>query len=190
MEKKFGTSRVAYVGEKWTYKRPLTHLRAIQNGDLALLKNIRKGKWKRVGWFFTKGMDSSGSLGRCLGQRGYLENQRETTSWQELGDIVFPVHRIVGNFLVRQQTTGDISLTTNEMWEIVRSTSLNIDAVLASAGVNHTLEKSNNYGVEPETGKVRIRDFGGERVADFIQTHRASIEELLEKLSERAKVSS
>ncbi len=168
-----GSSRVALVGENFTFKAPYIAPKNLMRipSDIHLCWQL--GKWKGLIEYFTDGDDFT-----CFQQnllRGWLQNLRERRVSKLLNDIVVPTHLSLFGLLNVQSTATDINLSMSKLGEIIKG---EIPDNIQDA---HTFLAPGNYGLHHDS--VRLLDYGERGVYEFIQKYRPNFQTAFDTLS-------
>jgi len=177
MESKVGTARIAYIGKHTTIKRSLITV-ADSISDLWTLLNCGRYDLIRTVIFGDEKQYQPWSLSYSI--RGVFETNREAANWKDLKGIVLPTRSMLGGLLAVQKTTDDLRTPFYDYLGMVNE---ELDAItLMQKGVHHTFSGIDNFGFDQ--GEVRLRDFGGKGVPEFLKEHRENMRRLLMMLAE------
>lgn len=176
-EKKYGTSRIAYVGKNLTLKRPISDPKKAWKVYKSRRELDQKMGTHYASAFLSNTEDETDSL-RYMIQRGYLQNLREARLSPLLGDLVVPTRLTVAGFVNVQETAQPLNHVRDE--DIRQILSKRIGN--ASKVDPHSFHEHRNYGWHE--GKVKLLDYGGQKIVQIIKTHRAGIEKALHDMME------
>ena len=178
MHRECGSSRVAYVGEYTTVKVAAVDVMGPMKD---LIAQWRRGH-KDLVWQIIFGEEKNHCIPYTIrtALRGIFANKREGESWSSLREIVLPTRSLFGGVLAVQQTTEDLRTPfATTFWDIVMD---HFDECrLMQEGVHHTFTGIGNFGFG--LGGVKLRDFGGIGVPDFLRRNHQAMRQLLRGLA-------
>ena len=177
MRIKKGSSKVAFVGDKLTYKIPYFSPKALKAIPEDIYVCWKVGKWRGLIEYF---MDERDYI--CFKQRilsGWLQNLREGRLSKLLGDLVVTTHFSLLGLLNIQGTAKSIDFDTATLREAIKS------EIQDSIQDAHTFLVPHNYGWHND--RVKLLDYGAKDVREFIFKYRSNFQRTLDVLSQLQK---
>ena len=171
---KKGEDRIAFVGEKLTFKLAKTSPR--RAGER--MKHIFKKQGLRglLNEWVRYGADDHHTLPNHL-LHGVVANRRERRLAREFGEVVVPTISILGGIANMQRTAEPTELSHRE---IHRSFAENLGTLVV--GLGHMLENTTNLGVND--GRVKFVDGGSRRLEGLMQSNAPEVEMSLVSIGE------
>lgn len=179
MEKKEGSCRTAYVGEKYTVKIPEIKL-AIATLRFGI-KCYRHGGWQSFRRWLSQ--EEEAILSLRGGLRGIFENLREILSSNDLEGIVVPTRLSIGliNIMPTAEPVESVGIDDENMYERIFKILMDEVGYDIVKQDRHGFANPNNYGVS--NGEVRLLDYGGRKANSILLKHREAFRRALVRIS-------
>ncbi|MBI2638424.1 hypothetical protein HYW83_02435 [Candidatus Peregrinibacteria bacterium] len=174
-----GTSRTAFVGERYTIKFPRPNIKVAVDS----LKDYLSIGIRRALPFIRADEDDPFGLSFLL-FRGWLQNVREARISDDFINVVVPTRFSLFGFINIQDTAPDVDAQDGEIYidiikRIKSSADVRLQDVIDMRSATHTLPNSKNYGLSE--GRIKLRDYGEKGIAELLQRFGTQVEQVLQE---------